>query len=145
MSKLADPDIETEVRRIFAEAPFIAGIGYTLEMVGDGTVETALRVAPHHCQHHGLVHAGVQATMADHSAGCAATTLIRPGQAVLTAEFKINLLRPAQGETLICRAHILKPGRLLMVGEADVFAVRDGDATHVSRTTVTLAVVDTPD
>ena len=60
-------------RHIFAEAPFIAELGYDLVRIEPGFAETRLAVEPRHCQHHGFVHAGVQATMADHSAGCAAT------------------------------------------------------------------------
>lgn len=132
------------VRRIFAEAPFIADIGYTLERVEPGFVATRLAVADRHLQHHGYIHAGVQATMADHTAGCAATTLLEDGQAVLTAEFKINLLRPARGEVLMCRSRLLKPGRTLSVAESDVFTMRDGAETHVSRSIVTLSVVADP-
>ncbi len=132
-------------KAIFHQAPFVADIGYELTRVEPGFVETRLTVKKRHCQHHGFVHAGVQATMADHSAGCAATTLLDPGQAVLTAEFKINLLRPAKGDALVCRARVLKPGRTLCVAESDVFAVSDGTETHVSRTVVTLSVVTIPE
>ncbi len=58
------------------------------------------------------VHAGVQATIADHTAGGAATTLIDKGQFVLTVEFKINLLRVTRGDSLLCRAQVLKPEKV---------------------------------
>jgi len=60
--------------------------------------ESGMTILPRHLQHGGVVHAGVQATIADHTSGAAATTVLAQGQYVLTAEFKINLLRPAVGK-----------------------------------------------
>jgi uncharacterized protein (TIGR00369 family) len=130
-----------EVRRIFASAPFIAELGIKLESAGDGHCETTLATGSRHLQQDGFVHAGVQSTMADHTAGAAAGTLVRPGEIVLTAEFKINLLRPARGEALICRARVVKPGRRLMVVESDVYCVADAAETLVARLLGTMAVV----
>lgn len=79
----------------------------------------------------------VPVLMADHSAGTAAATLIQPGQYVLTVEFKINLLRPAKGERLRCRAEVLKPGKTLLVVESALFTGK-----LVSKATVTLAILD---
>lgn len=100
---------------------------------GEGWCQTELEVGG---QQDGLIHAGVQATMADPSAGTAAA-LIGPGQYVLTVEFKINLLRPAQGERLPCRAQVLKSGKGLSVVESEVYTQK-----LVSKATVTLAVLD---
>ena len=66
------------------------------------------------------MHAGVQATMADHTAGGAAATMIEPDHIVLTVEFKINLLRAAKGERLTCHSQVLKPGSRLIVVESEV-------------------------
>jgi uncharacterized protein (TIGR00369 family) len=96
---------------------------------------------PRHYQHHDFVHAGVQATIADHTAGAAATTLIRDTELVLSAEFKINLLNTARGEALRCRAEVLKAGRMLVVVESEVFAVSGEKERLVAKATVTLAVV----
>lgn len=139
-----DPDRQTEVRRVFGEAAFINDVGYRLTGLGSGWLESALDIAPRHCQHHGFIHAGVQATMADHTAGSAATTLLAEGEAVLTAEFKINLLRPAKGALLTCRAEVLKPGRRLVVAESEVFTGEGSGRTLVSKAMVTLAVVPLP-
>ena len=90
-----------EVNRIFRSAPFIADLGLQLDSLEPGACTSVLLLEQRHLQEDGFVHAGVQATMADHTAGAAAATLLSPAQIVLTAEFKINLLRAAKGERLI--------------------------------------------
>ncbi len=76
-----------ELERIFNAAPFVASLGIRLVTVGPGICETELDVELRHLQQDGIVHAGVQATVADHTDGGAAATLIEPGHIVLTAEF----------------------------------------------------------
>ena len=79
--------------------------------------------------------------MADHTAGGAAASLLSVGQYPLTAEFKINLLRPASGTDLTCRASVLKSGKTLSVAESEVFSHRGGSEILVAKALVTLAVV----
>lgn len=87
------------------------------------------------------MHAGVQATVADHTAGCAGLTLLAAEELILSVEFKINLLRPAQGSSLRCRAEVLKPGRTLVVAESSVYAGGPQEEVLTAKATVTLAVV----
>ncbi|HEY5118765.1 MAG TPA: PaaI family thioesterase, partial [Anaerolineales bacterium] len=112
-----------------------------LDSLGHGKCTTVLLLQPRHLQQDGYVHAGVQATMADHTAGAAAATLLQVGQIVLTAEFKINLLRAAKGDRLICRSKVLKPGKQLTVVESEIFCVASETEKLVSKATVTIAVV----
>lgn len=130
-----------EIRRIFHNAPFISALGIDLVSAGDGECATMLTIGSRHLQQDGFVHAGVQSTMADHTAGAAAGTLIGSGDIVLTAEFKINLLRPARGEALLCRARVINPGRKLMVVESEVYCLADSTETLVSKLLGTMAVV----
>ena len=130
-----------ELERIFNAAPFVANLGIRLVSLGSGTCETELDVELRHLQQNGFVHAGVQATMADHTAGGAAATLIEPGHIVLTVEFKINLLRAAKGDRLTCRSKVLKPGSRLIVVESEVLCENEGTSKLVSKTTVSIAVV----
>jgi uncharacterized protein (TIGR00369 family) len=139
--KPQNPQYREHARAIFEKAPFAADLGIVLSDLGPGWCETVLTVAPKHRQQDGYVHAGVQATMADHTAGGAAGTLVRAGELVLTAEYKINFLRPAVGERLRCRATVLKPGRTLIVAESEVYSVRDGEEKMVAKAMVTLAPV----
>ncbi|MGB1253899.1 MAG: PaaI family thioesterase, partial [Candidatus Promineifilaceae bacterium] len=90
--QIRNPDYQAFVREIFRSAPYIRSLGIELVDFGVGWVETVLVIRPNHHQQHGFVHAGVQATLADHSAGAAAATLNAPNVNVLTIEFKLNLL-----------------------------------------------------
>lgn len=87
------------------------------------------------------MHAGVIATLADHTAGGAAASVLDAGTYPLTAEFKINLLRAASSDRLTCRARVLKAGRTLIVAESEVFAGDGDDEVLVAKAMVTLAVV----
>jgi uncharacterized protein (TIGR00369 family) len=126
---------------VFGQAPFIALLGLRLDSAANGECRTSLAIAEKHRQHDGFVHAGVQATVADHTAGTAASTLLQPGQIVLTAEFKINLLRPALGDTLNCVSRVLKAGTTLTVVESEIYCGAGGESRLTAKATVTLAVV----
>jgi uncharacterized protein (TIGR00369 family) len=130
-----------ELERIFNAVPFVANLGIRLVTVAPGICETELDVEPRHLQQNGFIHAGVQATMADHTAGGAAATLIEPDHMVLTVEFKINLLRAAKGKRLACRAKVLKPGSRLIVVESEVLCENEGTSKLVSKTTASIAAV----
>jgi uncharacterized protein (TIGR00369 family) len=81
-------------------------------------------------QQQGFLHAGVLTTLADNACGYAALSLLPAGQEVLTAELKVNFLRPARGVLAIARAEVLKPGRTLTVARAEVW-MRGEDGAEV--------------
>ena len=129
------------LRAFFASAPFMVDLGIEPVACGEGRVATALALAPRHRQHTGVVHAGVVGAMADHTMGAAAQTMAAEGHWVLTAEYKVSLLRAARGQRLECAGVVIKPGRQVSFTEAEVFAI-DGDArTLVARASATMAVV----
>jgi len=101
-------------------------IGATLGRVEPGGCEIHLPYGEHLSQQHGFFHGGVVATVADSAAGYASFSLMAADVGVLTVEFKINLMAPAQGEALIARGSVIRPGRTLTITRADVVAVRDG-------------------
>jgi len=72
----------------------------------------------------------------------AAATILKPGQAVLTAEYKLNLLAPATGQRLVCRARVIKPGNNMTVVAADVFSIADGREKQTAAALATIAVVE---
>jgi uncharacterized protein (TIGR00369 family) len=137
---MSEPNAE-EVQRLFSAAPFIAQLGLRLVSIGSGQCRTALILAERHLQQDGFVHAGVHATIADHTAGAAAASLVGEGQYVLSVEFKINMLRAARGTELNCVAKVLKAGRTLIVAESEVTCASEQGERLVSKATVTLAVV----
>ena len=134
-------DFGKAIEQGFRDAPFVAHIGIELEALGPGWCEARLDLEPWHLQQTGVVHAGVIATLADHCAGAAATTQLAPGEYVVSAEFKINLLRGARGERLHCRAEVLKPGQTLTVVEAVVFGERSGKREMIAKLNATMVVV----
>lgn len=98
-------------------------IGARLSLVEPGIVEITLPYRADLTQQHGYLHAGVVTTIADSACGYAAYTLMPAGSEVLSVEFKVNMLRPAQGENFVARAEVIKPGRTLTVVRADVFGL----------------------
>lgn len=126
---------------IFDTAPFMKHLGVRLLRCEPGLCETALVVQPWQLQQDGYVHAGVQATLADHTAGAAAGTLMAESEIVLSVEFKINLLRPAQGQELFCRAKVLRPGSQITVAESEVFARTGAEDKLTAKAMVTLTFV----
>ncbi len=140
-----DPDFRKRVTQIFERSAFVQALGIQIEASGPGWCETSLNVRPDHLQQDGMVHAGVLATLADHTGGAAGCSLLAPDVLPLTAEFKINLLRAARTDRLRCRADVLKPGRRLSVVESAVFADLGGQEKLVAKATVTLAILPLPD
>ncbi|HSW13690.1 MAG TPA: PaaI family thioesterase [Solimonas sp.] len=135
-----------QARRIYAAAPYIQNLGAQVVEVTPGRVVAEFALAAHLTQHHGLLHAGAAATFADHTAGAAATTLLPSGQAVLTIEFKLNILRPGRAPRYRCEAEVLKGGRRISVVESAVWGLfDDGRRELQSKATVTLAVVEAED
>ena len=136
-----------ERRRIhetFRRAAFVNHLGIELDDFGAGWAETTLAVDPRLEQAEGIVHGGVQATLADHTAGAAAMTLLPADRVVLTLEFKVNLLQPARGGRLRCRAKVVKPGKSYVVVLAEVYCGPAGNDVLTSIATVTMAVVPDP-
>jgi len=136
--------LRERIAHIFTLAPFVQDLGIVFEGAGPGWCETTLVLAPRHLQHSGVAHAGVISTLADHTAGAAAQTHCGPGEMVVTAEFKINLLRPGLGQRLWCRADVLKAGRALHVVEAQVFGERAEQRVLIAKFNATMAVVPLP-
>ncbi|MEW6138054.1 MAG: PaaI family thioesterase [Thermodesulfobacteriota bacterium] len=106
-----------------------------------GKFGSVIHIDEDHRQQDGFIHAGVMATMADHTAGYAAFTVVPEGFQILTIEFKINFLRPAFGNTLRCAAHVIREGRRVLVAESEIFDVRDDREVPVAKAMVTLMAV----
>lgn len=142
----ADPDFERRVRASFARQSVMAMLGATLERVAPGEVDVRLPFRPDLAQQHGFFHAGVMTTVADSACGYSALTLMPPGAAVLTTEFKVNLLAPGAGESVVARARVVKAGRTLTVSMAEVFARAGGAEKLVALLVATnMTLLDRPD
>ena len=58
--------------------------------------------------------------------------------AILTVEFKLNLLAPAQGERFVFTGKVVKPGRTITVCEAQAFAISGGEEKLIATMSGTL-------
>ena len=129
MNGLSDSQFAERVRASFDRQHAMQLIRATLPVVEHGRTEIHL---PHWQgveQQHGFVHGGVVGMIADSAAGYAAMTLVSAAASVLTVEYKMNLVAPADGEKLIARGQVVRAGRTLIVTRAEVFAVKDGQET----------------
>ena len=122
-----NPDFEDRVRSSFGRQPFMGHIGAELTILRPGYCEVELPYREELTQQHGFIHGGAMATIADCAAGYAAFSLMPADSSLLTVEYKLNIVRPGEGEKLIARAQVIKPGRTLTVVNSDVFALKDGD------------------
>jgi uncharacterized protein (TIGR00369 family) len=136
-----DPAITARVQQIFSDAAFLDLLGITLEGAGHGWCNTSLPVDARLLQQHGFVHAGVIATLADHTCGGAARSALGDDRDVITIEFKINFLEPAKADRLEGRGVVLRAGRSIVAAESEVFAVAGGRRELVSKCISTLAVI----
>lgn len=120
---------------------FIADLGIEAVHYERGYLESRLMVRPRHRQQDHYIHAGVLATMADHTAGYAAFSLIPEDFRILTIEFKINFLQPAFGQSLVCKARIIREGGKVFVGESDVYDWQSRGEVLTAKALVTLMAV----
>lgn len=98
-----------------------------LTSITPGACEISLPFSAVVSQQHGYFHGGVIGTIADAAGGYAANTRLMPVSECLTAEYKINIVAPGKGDTLIARGKVLKAGKTLVVSSAEVFVVNEGE------------------
>lgn len=120
-----DADYAARVRASFAQQQAMTLIGAELAVVEPGYTEIHLPHRAQITQQHGYIHGGVVGMIADSAAGYAANTLTPADTSVLTVEYKLNLVAPADGQRLVARGEVIKPGRTLLITRAEVYVVRD--------------------
>jgi len=113
-------------------------LGARLEVLEPGRAEIRTGYSADITQQHGYFHAGVSGAIADTACGYAAYTLMPEDSSVLTAEFKINLLAPADGEELVARARVVRAGRTLTICAADVHVRKNGAEVHCATVLATI-------
>ncbi len=137
-----NPDFENRANDSFDRQAVMKTLGMTLEHVEAGRVEMAMPYRADLTQQHGFLHAGIVSTALDSACGYAAFSLMPADAAVLTIEFKINLLAPAAGERFLFRAEVTKPGRTISVADGRAFAVdAEGREKLIATMTGTLMAV----
>ncbi|MBP5996992.1 MAG: PaaI family thioesterase [Azonexus sp.] len=129
MTRISDPHFAERVRDSFTRQNAMALIEASMPVIEHGRTEIHLPHWPGVEQQHGFVHGGVVGMIADSAAGYAAMTMVPAAASVLTVEYKMNLVAPADGQKLIARGKVVRPGRTLIVTQAEVLAVKDGVET----------------
>lgn len=115
-------DLQERIAASFQAQGLMATLGATLALVEAGEVHIALPFSKHLSQQHGYVHAGAITSILDSACGYAALTKAPAGHDVVTAEFKINLLRPALGDRFLAIGKVVKAGCHLTVCTGEVRA-----------------------
>jgi uncharacterized protein (TIGR00369 family) len=133
-----DPGYASRVRASFERQGAMHTIGATLAAVEPGRVVIELAWAPALTQQHGFLHAGIVATALDSACGYAASSLMPAEAGVLTIEYKVNLLAPAQGQRFRMVGEVIKPGRTISVAEGRAYALDQGREKLIATATCTL-------
>jgi uncharacterized protein (TIGR00369 family) len=134
----ADAAYAARVRASFERQEAMRTIGAKLASVEAGRVVIELPWARPLTQQHGFLHAGMVATALDSACGYAAFSLMPDDAAVLTIEYKINLLAPAKGERFRMEGLVVKPGRTITVADGRAFAIDGGQERLIATMSATL-------
>ncbi len=137
-----EEEVQARVRESFERQGLMHHLGARISEIAPGRVHIVLPSRPEVTQQHGYFHAGATSAIADSAGGYAAFTLFPEDTSVLTVEYKINLLAPAEGDHLEAVGTVLRPGRTLTVCRLEVFAVAGAQRKLVASGQQTLIRVE---
>lgn len=136
--KPQDADFAARVRASFSRQQAMHTLGIAIAALEPGAIELQMPSNAAYTQQHGFMHAGIITTALDSACGYAAFSLMPADAAVLTVEFKTNLVAPAKGDGFVIRGNVIKPGRTLTLCEARAYAIDRGAEKLVATMTGTL-------
>lgn len=139
--KVQTEQFEQRIRDSFERQGAMQTIGAQLIRIEPGAVDIGMNWAQALTQQHGFLHAGMVSTALDSACGFAALSLMPANAAVLSIEFKINLLAPAKGQSFRMEGRVIKPGRTILVTEGRAFAINDGHEKLIATMGCTLMCV----
>ena len=119
----ANPGFEQNVRNAVLTMPAARHLGFAFGRIAPGEAELIQPVTKELTQHDGFAQAGVLGSLADFAAGSAAGTLLPPGWSNMTIDYTVKFLAPANGEEIVARGRVVKPGNLITIAAADIYAV----------------------
>lgn len=141
MTRILNPDFASCVAASFHRQNAMKLIRATLPVIEPGRTEIHVPHWEGVEQQHGFVHGGIVGMIADSAGGYAAMTMVPADASVLTVEYKLNLVAPADGESLVARAQVIRPGRTLIVTKAEVFALENARETLIALMQQTIMVM----
>jgi len=134
----ANPDYRARVQHSFDLQQAMHTLGATLNAVEAGKAVIHMPYDQKLTQQHGFIHAGIISTILDSACGYAAFSLMPENAAVLTIEYKINLLSPAKGDWFEAIGVVKKPGRNVSVADGEIYAHSDDNRKLVASMVGTL-------
>ena len=137
----ADPGFAARVRASFERQGVMKTLGAALTAVAPGSATLELPWSAELTQQHGFLHAGIVGTALDTACGYAGFSLMPADAAVLTVEYKVNLLAPARGQRFRIHGEVVKPGRTITVAEGRAWALDGGNEKLIATMTATLMAV----
>ncbi len=120
-----DPDFEQRVRSSFARQGLINTLNGKIAYISPGKLHIEAPFDKRFTQQDGFLHAGIVTTLMDSACGYASYTLMPKDSRVLSVEFKVNFLSPAQGEQFRAEGRVVKSGKTISVCEGKLFAIQD--------------------
>ncbi|MGP8051804.1 MAG: PaaI family thioesterase [Desulfobaccales bacterium] len=114
------PEQEVAVRARLAANPFIRFVGIQVPQLGRGYARFLMAFKPEMANSIGLLQGGLIAALADEAVAYALHGLVPPDENVNTVEMKINFLAPVKEGEVEAVARIIKRGRTISLGEAEV-------------------------
>ena len=129
----ATADYQELLKAAVLSMPAAKHLGFEFGRIEPGEVEI---IQPHREElttHDGSFQGGVLGSLADFAGGCAAGSLLSPGWVNMTVDYTVKILAPAKGEKVVARGRVIKPGKLMTVAAADVYAV-NGSAERLCAT-----------
>ncbi len=125
-----------------ARSGFSAWLDVEPVRVWQGESELTLTLRPEMTQHHGYAHGAIVGLMADNACAWAGASVAGD---VVTGGYTIDFLRPAKGERLRAKGHVVKAGRRQVVVRADVWAESAGEPpVHVAAAQATIVPTGLP-
>ncbi|KFC18212.1 PaaI family thioesterase [Epilithonimonas lactis] len=113
------------IKESFDEQGLMKTLNAKLVSVEKGEVKISCEFSEALTQQHGFFHAGVATSIADSACGYAALTMMPEDMEVLSVEFKINFMKPANTDKLIAIGKVLQSGRTLTICEGYVYDISE--------------------
>ncbi len=139
----SEKESEREFLKYFEEKVRNSGWYTLIEMrpLIDENVKVEIDVAEKHKQAFGTAHGGVIASILDSAAGLIVNKeLLKQGKIAVTAEIKVNYLKPVKGGKLVAEGRIVNIGSKIAVATAE--AKQNGDVVAIA--TATFYIMDAP-
>lgn len=136
-----NPNKVIKLMTIFNSHGAMRLIGGRVVKIESGQCEIECDFRPDLSQHHGYFHAGIISTLVDNAGGLAGMSVASEQSSILTVEFKLNLIAPADGERILARGEVIKAGRTLTITQGKVFSYKSGQEKLVAIMQQTLMTV----